>query len=118
MNLKEFYHEINEDFNEVQSRLLMEKLIMKYLMKFLEDNSFSKLQETLNMADLEKAFRASHTLKGISSHLGFTLLQKKCDLLTECLRTKNDLALVPVLFQDVSDEYHRVRCALEHLRTC
>ncbi len=116
MNLKEFYKEIDGDFDDVMSRMPMEKLIFKYLMKFLDDSSFMLLKEALNQGQLEEAFRASHTLKGICSNLGLTALQKAADELTECLRQQDDQEKALALFPAVNDEYQRVKAALMQLK--
>lgn len=116
MNIQDFYEKINGDFEDVMARMPMERLIIKYLLKFYDDQTFVSLQKALDQGDLEAAFRASHTLKGICSNLGLTALQEKCDVLTECLRKQDDREKAQMLFLDVKDEYHKVKKALELLK--
>lgn len=108
MNVHDFYLKIGGNFDDIMTRIPLENLIVKYLLKFLEDDNFNLLQEALEREDLESAFRASHTLKGICDNLGLTTLQEKFDELTECLRKYYDQEKVQKLFQDVKEEYYRV----------
>lgn len=116
MNIQDFYEQINGNFDDVMARMPMERLIMKYLLKFYDDPTFLDLQQALDQENLEAAFRASHTLKGICSNLGLTALQEKSDVLTECLRKQDDREKAQRLFLDVKDEYHKVKKALELLK--
>ena len=74
MNLKEFYADINGDYEGVTSRLRSEKMVRKFVLKFLNDASY------------EEAFRAAHTIKGICQNLGFTVLGDSSSQLTDALR--------------------------------
>ena len=51
--------------------------------------SFSQLQSTLEEKNVEEAFRAAHTLKGVAQNLGFTPLYEATATLTEVLRAGN-----------------------------
>lgn len=47
-----------------------EELYKKFLGKFLKDVSYQELMEGYEQHDASKAFRAAHTLKGVSANLG------------------------------------------------
>lgn len=87
--------------------MMNEGLILKFSLKFAEDKSFGDLKRTLGCDDIGEAFRAIHTLKGVSGNLAYTKLYKtSCDL-TENLRPLTE----PVneeLFKRVEEAYSQV----------
>ncbi|MDE7320497.1 MAG: Hpt domain-containing protein [Lachnospiraceae bacterium] len=86
MDLKEFYTSINGDYEGVISRLRSEKMVRKFVLKFLNDSSYDNLVKSLEENNYEEAFRASHTIKGICQNLGFTVLGDSSSVLTDALR--------------------------------
>ena len=86
MTIQECYKEMGGDFEGVQKRFGGVALVEKFAIKFLNDTSFQELEEGLREKDVEKAFRAAHTLKGICLNLGFDAFYKPCAALTEKLR--------------------------------
>ncbi len=71
LNIKEFYQKIGTNHNDVCRRLISEELVIKYLKQFLNDNSFSMLDNSIKEHDYDRAVHASHTLKGLCVTLGF-----------------------------------------------
>lgn len=116
MNVKDFYEQIGGSYEDVIARLLMEKLIIKYLIRFIDDPSFNDLQHALEQNDQEAAFRASHTLKGTSGTLGMKRLMETSDHLTESLRNHEEREKVETLFLCVKEEYEKVMEALESFK--
>ena len=86
MTIRECYGELGLDFDAVLSRLVNEKLVQKFALKFLDDPSFQNLKDALDSKDVETAFRAAHTLKGVCLNLGFSSLYEVSAQLTEDLR--------------------------------
>ena len=115
MTLRECYARLNGDFDGTLGRLCSEKLVERFALKFLADGSFSLLEEAIAAGNYNDAFRAAHTLKGVSLNLGFTELYKVSDEMTEALRDgaepEND-----TLFQKVKDEYQRTIDLLQELQ--
>ena len=87
MLLQECYKKLGADFDGVLQRMAgKESLVLRFALKFLNDTSFQELKEALENEDYETAFRASHTLKGVASNLGFTKIFDAGSRLTEELR--------------------------------
>ncbi len=86
MTLKVFYEKTNADYDAVIRRLVNEKMVLKYLRKFLDDSHFSQLQQSIAAQDYETAYRSAHTLKGLCLTLGFTTMSVPVVALTEELR--------------------------------
>ena len=92
MNLKEFYAAVGGSYEDTVSRLMNEKIVEKFVMAFLQDKSYDEFVEHYNSGENEEAFRAVHTLKGLSLNLGFDILSNASIAVTDALRDgKNDV---------------------------
>lgn len=89
MTLIEFYKKTEADHNEVIRRLVNEKMVIKYLKKFLSDEHYAKLKHAVSENDIETAYRCAHTLKGLCLTLGFGRLGVPVAAFTEELRSGN-----------------------------
>lgn len=99
MNVLEFYNKTHGSYNEVLSRLQNEKIVIKFLKKFLDDNTFDCLNKSINDHNYQDAFRYAHTLKGICLNLGLNdVLEYDCPL-TESLRNSKSIDENKVLDQ-------------------
>ena len=111
MTIRECYGELGLDVDAVLSRLVNEKLVQKFALKFLDDPSFQNLKDALDSKDVETAFRAAHTLKGVCLNLGFDNLYPSSKNLTELLRA-GSMDGYEDLFAEVEKEYNRICEAL------
>ncbi len=91
MDLREFFTHVGGNYDEVISRLLSEKFVLKYILKFKSDTSCENLKNAFADEDYSSAFRAAHTLKGMCSTLGFGDLFKYSSELTETLRNQDNI---------------------------
>ena len=111
--IQDAYNKVGADFDDVLRRFTSEVLIVRFSEKFLEDGSFEQLGEALRNDDVNVAFLASHTLKGIAQNMGFTGLYESSNALTEELRAKPaDLARAKELFAPLEAEYGKTAEAL------
>lgn len=74
MTLQECYVKIGGDYNDILHRFMNENMVRKFVLKFPQDNNMALFEESWAKKDYETAFRAMHTLKGVSVNLGFTAL--------------------------------------------
>ena len=65
MTIKQCYQAMGADFEEISQRIPSEAMIRKFAVKFPEDKSFAELTKALEQGDVETAFRAAHTIKGL-----------------------------------------------------
>ena len=86
MTIQECYKKMGADYEDVLKRLYSEGMIRKFARMFLDDDSYPKLEDALKKENVEEAFRAAHTLKGVCQNLGFTNLYQPTYELTEVLR--------------------------------
>lgn len=111
MTMQECYKAIGADYDDVLGRLRSERLIQKFVLKFLEDGSYDLLCSSMAEGDLDTAFRASHTIKGVCSNLGFTQLGKSSHDLTEALRARKGEEAAGLLGQ-VQTDYDKTVSAI------
>lgn len=116
MTLKDCYSIFGGDYESVLGRLMSEKLVIKFIFKFLEDKSFELLRVSLEKGDYEEAFRAAHTIKGICQNLGFTKLLSSSSCLTEELRNKN-YTNTDVLFSETESDYLETVSAIKAFKS-
>ncbi len=114
MDIKECYQEMGGDFDDILGRLRNVSLIEKLVKKFKDDESIKELEEGLKEKDVEKAFRAAHTLKGICLNLSFKQLTEDAVNLTEVLRAKS-FEGTEELFEKVKKEYEDTINAINKL---
>lgn len=114
MELKEFYAAINGDYEGVTSRLRSEKMVRKFVLKFLNDSSYDNLVKGLEEKNYEEAFRAAHTIKGICQNLGFTVLGDSSSRLTDALRNGWSEG-ADVLVEQVAKDYRQTAEAVKKL---
>ena len=101
MTLQECYTAMNGNYADVLDRLRSERLVQKFVLKFLEDRSYALLCDSLKNGNHDEAFRASHTIKGMCQNLAFTRLEASSTALTEALRSgtvqEDDLLVTQVM---------------------
>lgn len=117
MELRECYNRFGGDFDDVFRRLRREQTVQKFIYKFLEDESFFKLEESIANKDDNEAFRAAHTLKGICQNLSFTRLYNSSADLTEALRACDEQKAA-CIFPEVSYDYHQTINAIREYKDC
>ncbi|MBQ1171083.1 MAG: Hpt domain-containing protein [Lachnospiraceae bacterium] len=120
MDLQEFYLACEGNYQNVKSRLVKEALIQRLVIKFLDDDSYEKLLEAMEQKDYGMAFRAVHTLKGLSQNFSFDRLSKSTSALTEVLRKWEsepvDEEKCELLWRQVSIDYMVVTSAIRKLK--
>lgn len=90
MDLRTCYEQLGGSYNDVLSRIPSERLVDKFLRKFLTDESFAGLCSAMAAGSRSEAFLMAHTLKGVCANLGFTRLFRSTAVLTELLRPEAD----------------------------
>lgn len=92
MTLEECYSRMGGDYEEVLGRLCNRAFVEKFLVKFLNDDSYQNLHASLQAGDLSEAFRAAHMLKGVCQNLGLGRLYESDRVVTDALRDgKNEV---------------------------
>ena len=64
-------------------------LFLKFILKFKDDQNYAILKKHLDEKNYEEAFKAAHTLKGVSANLGLNPIFDRASAVTELLRGKD-----------------------------
>lgn len=88
MTVEKCYEVMEGDYKDALGRLVTEERIKKFLLKLLNDTSYSELCAAMEKKKLEDAFRAAHTLKGVCKNLSISALAYSASNLTEALRER------------------------------
>lgn len=90
MEQKEYLESLGIAVDEALGRFMNnEALFMKIIKKFPSDPNFSQLKAALAAGDVNAAYTAAHTLKGVAGNLSIkTLFEKTSDVVEE-LRAEN-----------------------------
>ena len=112
MNLEKLYKEIHGDYAEAKARLMSDRLVEKFVLKFLTDPSMQQLRDAIASGEHDVAFRAVHTLKGVAANLSFTELWKAASSLTEQLR-HSDGSVDETLLENLENAYRLVTDSIQ-----
>ena len=115
MTTRECYDAMGGNYDEVIRRLGNEERVRRFLRKLSQDGSFPSLCQGMEDQDWETAFRAAHSLKGISMNLELTALAASSGALTEALRPPFSGVDPAPLFQQVREDYSRMLSAIDGL---
>jgi len=86
MTLQECYAAMGGNYEDVIGRLRSERLVQKFILKFVTDGSFNLLCRSLEEENYEEAFRAASTIKAVCQNLSINKLQDSSSRLCESLR--------------------------------
>lgn len=112
MSLKSCYEALGGNYDSALERLRSERLVQKFVLKFLNEGSYDELKRAIAERDAETAFRASHTIKGVCLNLSFDKLHDSSDALCESLRhgwTDEAAALMEPVTRDYEQTVSAIR---------
>ena len=115
MTLQECYTMLHGNYEDAKARLTMDRLIERFILKFLDDKSMDLLNKSVQEGNIQESFRAAHTLKGVAANLAFTELMERVSELTEQLRPCTKPA-DEAMYQSVVESYDRTVGAIEAYR--
>ncbi len=114
MTIEECYAALGGNYGDVLGRLRSERLVTKFVLKFVDDGSYKLLCDSLDSGNIQEAFRAAHTIKGMCQNLSFDKLASSSSELTEALRAGDEAAARKLLPAVVSDYDNTVRAITEY----
>ncbi len=84
-----------------------EALLTRFLKKFIQDKSYQDLVTAIENRDVDGAFAAAHTLKGVSANFSMDTLFHAVGEQTEALRNK-DLETGIKMMPEVTKQYENM----------
>lgn len=113
MTLEKLYEEIGGDYHSIMERLGKEERVKKYVLLFLRDGSYDAFLQAVEQRDIQNAFRAIHTLKGVCMNLSFESLCKISSEVTEYLRVE-DIGRAIAVLPDLDACYQKHLTQIRH----
>ncbi len=89
MTVQELYEQIGGDYASAKRILPMDKLIGKFVLKFLDDKSYAKLTGAWAEKDAQGVFDGAHAIKGVCANLGLNTLSGQASEIAEEFRPGN-----------------------------
>ena len=86
--LKQFGADVNDGLSRCMGN---EAFYFKLIGKVVEDKNFQALEDAVAAKDLDKAFDAAHSLKGVLGNLALTPVYEPVYEITELLRERKDI---------------------------
>ncbi len=114
MTIQEVYQAVGGDYSEVMERLISDKIVRKYLLRFAQSASIEALETAFDLQDDTKAFHEAHALKGMALTLGLGNLATSSSALTEALRNGRTPEAAP-LMETCKKDFHEAMEALQQL---
>ena len=111
MTLQECYAALGGSYQDVLGRLPSERMVQKFVLKFLNDGSYDLLIRSMEEQNYTEAFRAAHTIKGVCQNLDFTQLYRSSSALSEALRSGFSPE-APALVEQVKADYAQTVSAI------
>lgn len=96
------------DYEGVKGRLLKDERIAKFVRMMPKDENYSLLQKSMEEKDYKTAFRAAHSLKGVSINLGLTPLAESAAALSDALRDGEPAPGADSVYEQVQKDYEMV----------
>lgn len=117
MTIKECYDAMGDNYESVLQRFGTEALVERFALKFLNEKSYQNLKDCYTAGNIDEAFRAAHTLKGVCLNLGFDSVFEPSSQITEILRT-GTLDGCDKYFPDLDEKYNKLIELLEQFESC
>ena len=114
MDLEALYEQVGGSAGEVLKRIPSEKMLRKFVGKYLADPTFGNLESAVAVQDWKGAFLAAHTLKGVAQNLGMEHLYQVSSALCEAVRGPKPLT-DPALWPPVEEAHAQVLAAIQEL---
>ena len=93
MTVQELYEAVGGSYESAKRVLPSDALIGKFILKFLNDASFGKLEAAWAARDAAGMFEGAHALKGVCANLGLNALSAAASELAEEFRPGSARAL-------------------------
>jgi len=103
------------NYQEVKRRLMKDERIERFLRLFPADGSFSLLEKAVAEEDWTNAFRAAHTLKGLTMNLSLDRLTSSAVTVTELLRDGPPAQDIAPILSRLREDYQLTVRAISEL---
>ena len=111
MTTQELYENIGGSYVSAKRTMMMDKMINRFVLKFLDDKSYQKLMDGRAAGDPTAIFEGAHALKGVGANLGFDALSALASEVAEEYRPGHTPSMSPEdlekRYQEIAELYER-----------
>lgn len=108
-NFESIFRAYGGDYPTTMARFMgKEDLYMKIFGMFFKDDNLKQLGASIQEGDLETAFVAAHTLKGVAGNLGLTPFYEAVCRMVEPVRKREERDDYLDMYGEIEAEYGRV----------
>lgn len=105
------------DYTTTMARFMgNEAMYLRFLDMLFQDENLQQLGTALEAGDMESAFAAAHTLKGVVGNMGLTPLYQAVCAVVEPIRAGKQNEDYSKLYQSIQTEFQRVFLLREQLK--
>ena len=104
MTVQELYEQIGGSYDDAKRILPMDKLIAKFVVKFLDDKSAERLFSAWDARDAAAFFEGAHAMKGVCANIGLTELSAAASVLADEFRPGKERSMDDAEVQRRIDE--------------
>ena len=117
MTVEELYAKIGGNYENAKRTLQMDKLIAKFILKFLDEKSCERLMTAGAEGDEDGIFEGAHALKGVCANLGLDDLSAWAGIVAEAYRPGKprtlDAAALSGILERIKEDYDRVIAGIQ-----
>ena len=110
MTVQELYTRIGGSYESAKRTMAMDKLISRFVLKFLNDQSFQRLSDSWEARDPKGVFEGAHAMKGVCANLGMDSLSAAASEIAEEFRPGHDRKLED---QEITERVEALRKAYD-----
>ena len=93
MTIQELYDAIGGSYESAKRVMQSDRIIAKFIVKFVDDKSFDTLLGGWESRDAQAAFEGAHALKGVCANLGLDAISAAASELAEQFRPGGERTL-------------------------
>ena len=106
---RELFEAYGGDYDTAMRRFMgNEGMYLKCFGMLFQDKNLEKLGKALSSGDLQAAFEAAHTLKGMAGNMGLEPFSEAVCAIMEPQRAKEEYGDYPALYNGILSEHKKV----------
>ncbi len=114
---RQIFEEYGADYQNTMTRFMgNEKMYMKFLDMLFKDDNLQKLGDAIASGNIDSAFEAAHTLKGVVGNMGLKPLFDAVCAIVEPLRLKEERCDYPEMYGVIKNEFQNAERLREQLK--
>jgi HPt (histidine-containing phosphotransfer) domain-containing protein len=114
---QEIFEDYGGNYKETMGRFMSNhKMYRRFLDMLFQDENMKRLGEALEQGNLNEAFEAAHTLKGVAGNMGLTPLYESVCRIVEPLRKRDEKEDYAGLYRQIQTEFQKAEELREALK--